>query len=96
METKDTGKKSSERMTRTQKVIVILTAAILTIILIAVATTRYMGSPGVYPIEADQGTSSSEENAVPSEKDKQRAVLTLGARLAQIGLYPFGVCCAYH
>ena len=69
METKDTGKKSSERMTRTQKVIVILTAAILTIILIAVATTRYMGSPGVYPIEADQGTSSSEENAVPSEKD---------------------------
>lgn len=68
METKDTGKKSSERMTRTQKVIVILTAAILTIILIAVATTRYMGSLGVYPIEADQGTSSSEENAVPSEK----------------------------
>ena len=69
METKDTGKKSSERMTRTQKVIVILTAAILTIILIAVATTRYMGSPGVYPIEADQGTFSSEENTVPSEKD---------------------------
>ena len=69
METKDTGKRPNVRMTRTQKVIVLLTAAILTIILIAVATTRYMGSPGLYPIEADQGTSSSEDNAVLSEKD---------------------------
>lgn len=69
METKDTGKRPNVRMTRVQKVIVILTAAVLTIILIAVATTRYMGGPGVYPIEADQGTSSSEENTVPSEKD---------------------------
>lgn len=69
METKDTGKRPNVRMTRVQKVIVILTAAVLTIILIAVATTRYMGGPGVYPIEADQGTSSSEENTVPSKKD---------------------------
>lgn len=69
METKDTGKRSNVRMTRAQKVIVILTAAVLTIILIAVATTRYMGSSGVYPIDSDQGTSSSEENTVPSEKD---------------------------
>ena len=58
METKDTGKKSSEKMTRTQKVIVILTTAVLTIILISVATTRYMGSSGVYPIDANQGASS--------------------------------------
>lgn len=69
METKDTGKSSNVRMTRVQKVIVILTAAVLTIILIAVATTRYMGSSGVYPIDAYQGASSSEENTVPSEKD---------------------------
>lgn len=69
MERKDTGKRPNVRMTRVQKVIVILTAAVLTIILIAVATTRYMGGPGVYPIEADQGTSSSEENTVPSKKD---------------------------
>ena len=69
METKDTGKRPNVRMTRVQKVIVILTAAVLTIILIPVATTRYMGGPGVYPIEAAQGTSSSEENTVPSKKD---------------------------
>lgn len=69
METKDTGKRSNVRMTRVQKVVVILTAAVLTIILIAVATTRYMGSSGVYPIDADQGAPSSEENTVPSEKD---------------------------
>lgn len=37
MERKDTGKRPNVRMTRVQKVIVILTAAVLTIILIAVA-----------------------------------------------------------
>ncbi len=60
METKNnTSTKSNEKMTRVQKVIVILTAVVLAIILILVAATRYMGSSNTYPITFTPGTTSS-------------------------------------
>lgn len=51
METKkNTSTQNPDKMTRVQKVIVILTAVILAIILIVVAATRFMGGSDPYPI----------------------------------------------
>ena len=57
METKkNTNTQNPDKMTRIQKVIVILTAVILAIILIVVAATRYMGGSDPYPIGDISGT----------------------------------------
>lgn len=57
METKkNTSTQNPDKMTRIQKVIVILTAVILAIILIVVAATRYMGGSDPYPIGDISGT----------------------------------------
>ena len=70
METKkDTSEKSSEKMTRVQKVIVILTAVVLAIIMILVAATQYMGSSTTYPIDAITDITVSNETTDNSEKD---------------------------
>ena len=70
METKkDTSEKSSEKMTRVQKVIVILTAVVLAIIMILVAATQYMGSSTTYPIDAITDITVSDETTDNSEKD---------------------------
>lgn len=63
METKqnDTGK-----MSRTQKVIVVVTAVTLAVILILMFTTRFMGSGNTYPI-GDSQENSSTQTTSPSE-----------------------------
>lgn len=70
METKkNTSTKTNEKMTKPQKVIVILTAVVLAIILIVFAATRYMGSPNTYPIDSDVTTSETTRLTVDSQKD---------------------------
>lgn len=57
METKkNTNTQNPDKMTRVQKVIVILTAVILAIILIVVAATRFMGGSDPYPIGEPSGS----------------------------------------
>ena len=67
METKqnDTGK-----MSRTQKVIVVVTAVTLAVILILMFTTRFMGSGNTYPIGDSQENSSTQTTA-PSESPEE-------------------------
>jgi len=70
METrKDTSTKSTEKMTRVQKVIVILTFVVLAIILIVFAATRYMGSSTTYPIDTPPGFASNDETTDDSKND---------------------------
>lgn len=70
METeKNTSTKTNEKMTKKQKVIVILTAVVLAIILIVFAATRYMGSSNTYPIDTDLTTSEASDSTVDSQKD---------------------------
>lgn len=70
METKkNTSTKKNGKMTKPQKVIVILTAVVLAIILIVFAATRYMGSSNTYPIDTDVTTSETTDTTVDSEKD---------------------------
>ena len=67
METKqnDTGK-----MSRTQKVIVVVTAVTLAVILILMFTTRFMGSGNTYPI-GDSQENSSTQTTSPSESPEE-------------------------
>jgi len=67
METKqnDTGK-----MSRKQKVIVVVTAVTLAVILILMLTTRFMGSGNTYPIGDSQENSSTQTTA-PSESPEE-------------------------
>lgn len=70
METKkNTSTKTNEKMTKTQKVIVIFSAVVLAIILIVFAATRYMGSSNTYPIDSDVTTSETAKLTVDSPKD---------------------------
>lgn len=70
METKkNTSTKKNGKMTKLQKVIVILTAVVLAIILIVFAATQYMGSSNTYPIDTDVTTSETTDTTVDSEKD---------------------------
>lgn len=55
-------KNTNERMTRTQKVIVVVTAIVLAIILILFIATRYMGSGSTYSID-DQTSNSATDTA---------------------------------
>ena len=67
METKqnDTGK-----MSRTQKVIVVVTAVTLAVILILMLTTRFIGSGNTYPI-GDSQENSSTQTTSPSESPEE-------------------------
>lgn len=70
METKkDTSTNSKEKMTRLQKVVVILTAVALAVILIAFAATRYMGSSNIYPIDTTPGVSDTSDISGDTEKE---------------------------
>lgn len=70
METKkDTSTNSKEKMTRIQKVVVILTAVVLAVILIAFAATRYMGSSNIYPIDTTHGVSDTSDISGDTEKE---------------------------
>lgn len=66
---KDTSTDPNMKMTRTQKVIVILTVAVLAIFLIAFAATRYMGSPNIYPIDIESDTSDTSDLSSDTEKE---------------------------
>ena len=65
----ETNTKQTEKMSKPQKVIVIVTAILLALILILVLTTRYMGSGRSYPIDnqgAALNTETSNDNSNPS------------------------------
>lgn len=59
METKNTSTKENGKMTKVQKVIVILTFVALLIFLIVFAATRYMGSSATYPLDGTTGVTDT-------------------------------------
>ncbi len=68
----ETKKNKSDKMSKTQKVIVVLTAIILTVILILVLATRFLGSPDTYPVggQGDGSAITGTEQTEPDDKDK--------------------------
>ncbi len=70
METKkNTGTKENEKMTKVQKVIVILTFVVLTILLIVFAATRYMGNSSTYPLDGATNVTDRSETTDNSPND---------------------------